>query len=129
MRTVTARLVGLAALAGALAACGSGAAVPADSGVRGRVWIGPMCPVVQEGVPCPDRPFAARIRVLRDGKVVATTRSGADGRFRVALAPGRYVLDPVDPDRGAPPTSSPLPVRVAAHRFTQVRLVFDSGIR
>ena len=115
----------------ALAACGAGEATPPDSGVKGRVLIGPMCPVVQEGVPCPDRPFQATIEVRRvsTGKVVATVRSGKDGRFRVNLAPGRYILEPQSPNAGAPPYAGPVPARVRAHRFTHVKITYDSGIR
>ena len=36
---------------------------PLGSGVRGLVTIGPMCPVIQKGVPCPDLPFSATIVV------------------------------------------------------------------
>ena len=73
-----------------LAACGITAAAPAptDSGIRGRVLIGPMCPVVQEGIPCLDQPLVATIRVRRPGgKLVATVHSGKDGRFRSTSLP------------------------------------------
>ena len=96
-------LVLVLALVAAVAACGAAAKAPADSGVRGRVFIGPLCPVVQEGVPCPDAPFEASIRIRREsGKAVKTVRSGKDGRFRVNLAPGRYVLSPCRRTRGLP---------------------------
>lgn len=121
----------IGALALALAACGAGATAPSDSGIKGIVLIGPLCPVVQEGVPCPDQPFQATINVRKvaTGKLVATTRSGKTGRFRVNLAPGRYVLEPVSPNQGAPPYAGPLPVRVRARAFTRVKIIFDSGIR
>ena len=131
MGAVTARLGLLVALVAALAACGAGEAAPADSGVSGRVLIGPMCPVEQVGVPCPDKPFQAYINVRREGsgKTAATVRSGKDGRFRVNLAPGRYVLVPNAPDPGAPPQAAPVRVRVRAHGFTRVTITYDSGIR
>ena len=132
MKRNAVRLNVLLVLVAGLAACGAGSAAPADSGVRGIVLIGPMCPVVQEGVPCPDRPFEATIRVHRgsaDGKVVAAARSGADGRFRVNLAPGRYVLEPLAPRPGSPPYASPVAVEVRPHAFTRVTIGFDSGIR
>jgi hypothetical protein len=122
-------VVALALLTG-VAACGANAKAPGDSGIKGRVFIGPMCPVVQEGVPCPDAPFDASIRVRRaSGKFVATVRSGRDGRFRINLAPGRYVLEPLSPNGGAPPSATPVTVRVRAHEFTRVRITYDSGIR
>jgi hypothetical protein len=126
-----ARLIVLVlALVTAVAACGAAAKPPADSGIRGRVFIGPQCPVVQEGVPCPDAPYEASIRVRREsGKLVKTVRSGKDGRFRVNLAPGRYVLEPLSPNEGAPPYAGPVTVRVRAHVFTPVTITYDSGIR
>jgi hypothetical protein len=124
-------LLAIAVAVAALAACGGETAPPADSGVEGLVLIGPMCPVVQEGEPCPDEPFAATIVVRSgdDGKLVATLRSGDDGRFSVNLAPGEYVLVPLSPNEGAPPFASPVTVRVELHRFTQVTISYDSGIR
>jgi hypothetical protein len=123
-------LVLVLALVAAVAACGAAARPPTDSGVRGRVFIGPLCPVVQEGVPCPDAPFEASIRIRREsGKAVKTVRSGKDGRFRVNLAPGRYVLEPLSPNEGAPPYAAPAAVRVRAHAFTRVTISYDSGIR
>ena len=123
-------LVLVLALVAAVAACGAAAKSPIDSGVRGRVFIGPLCPVVQEGVPCPDAPFDASIRIRRgSGKAVMTVRSGKDGRFRVNLAPGRYVLEPLSPNEGAPPYAAPAAVRVRAHAFTRVTISYDSGIR
>jgi hypothetical protein len=130
MRGVVIRVAVLALLLAALAACGAGGRAPSDSGIKGLVLIGPMCPVVQEGVPCPDKPFEATIKVRKvGGKVVATVRSGRNGRFRVSLAPGRYVLEAVWPNPGAPPSAAPVLVRVRAHAFTRVTIHFDSGIR
>ena len=130
MRLVVRLFVLVAALVAAVAACGAAVKAPADSGVKGRVFIGPLCPVVQEGVPCPDAPYEASIRVRRaSGKVVKTVRSTEDGRFRVNLAPGRYMLVPLSPHEGAPPYAEPLAVRVRAHGFTSVTISYDSGIR
>jgi hypothetical protein len=131
MMTGVRRISLLVVVALGLAACGAGGAAPSDSGVKGRVLIGPMCPVVQEGVPCPDAPFEATIKVRKvsSGKVVAKVRSGRDGRFRVNLGAGRYLLEPVSPNGGAPPYAGPIEVRVRAHQFTRVTITYDSGIR
>lgn len=124
------RLLVLAALAVIVAACGATPSPPEDSGIDGIVFIGPLCPVVQEGVPCPDAPYEASIRVQRpSGEVVATVRAAKDGRFRVNLAPGEYVLEPLPPNEGAPPYASPVTVEVDAHVFTPVTISYDSGIR
>jgi hypothetical protein len=114
----------------AFAAWGGSSAGVTDSGVRGKVAIGPTCPVVIEGDPsCEDQPYEATIRILREGRLVARARSGEDGRFRRRLEPGRYVLDPVEPNGTGPPTAGSRVVRVYRHRFTFVTIAFDSGIR
>lgn len=111
----------------ALAACSS--APPRDSGIEGIALLGPTCPVERAGEPCSDAPFHGPecCVVKRGGKTVATFRPNDAGRFVVNLAPGEYTIEQVG--AGGPPTLAPVPVRVVAHRFTQVRLPFDSGIR
>lgn len=87
-----------------------------------------MCPVEQEGSPCPDEPVVgARISVLRDGDVVATATSGPEGRFEVRLEPGAYTLR-VDPD-GAGLFATPVEARVPPGTFVEVTLPIDTGIR
>lgn len=131
MTIVLRRSTALALALAALTACGAVVAAPPDSGIAGRVLIGPVCPVVQVGQDCADRPFRASIRIRRVGEstVVATARSGKNGRFRVALPAGRYVLDPVSPNPGAPPRAGQVVVRVKVHAWTRVTITYDSGIR
>ena len=106
-------------------------AVPGDSGVSGLVLLGPLTPVEQVGGPPNERPYEAAVRVVRAGSddVVASARSGADGRFRVNLAPGRYTLIAASPDNAVLPYASPVDVTVVAHRFADVTIRFDTGIR
>ena len=109
------------------AGCGAQPA-PADSGVQGDVTIGPVSPVEQAGV-ANDRPYVATLHIKQasDGKVVAEVTSAADGSYKVALAPGDYVLEPV---AGSPvPTAPPRAFTVVAHTFTTVDVSYDSGIR
>ena len=118
----------VAGLVSLLITAGCGAQPVTDSGVQGEVRIGPVAPVEQPGV-SNDRPYAATLRIARasDGKIVAETKSGADGSFRVALAPGRYVLQPVS---GTPlPTAPSQEFAVAAGQFSTIRVDYDSGIR
>lgn len=114
----------LTACVALLAAC---TPAPSDSGIRGLVTIGPVSPVERPGVPN-EAPYAATL-VIRDGKgmKVATVKSGEDGRFEVNLAPGSYVVEPQT--SSTPPTAQPQTVEVTAHRFTDVRVDYDSGIR
>src|SRR3990172_3784152 len=95
-----------------LAACATAKAT-GDSGVEGMVWVGPTCPVVQEGVDCPDSPLEADLEVRgAAGTVIARGRSGADGGYRVALPAGMYVLHPLSPSEAGLPFASPIPFEV-----------------
>jgi len=103
---------------------------PGDSGISGIVTIGPMCPVERVDTPCPDQPFQATI-VVDDahGKEVTRFDSGADGSFRVALAPGSYTLVPQSPNGGGPPSAGEQTVEVRSGAYTDVTIQYDSGIR
>ena len=117
-------VAGLVALALVLASCSS---TPGDSGIEGMVTIGPISPVQRQGEPG-ERPYAGRILVKRmDGRAVAEVMSGADGRFKVDLKPGSYRLEPQSP--GPLPIARPQEVTVEPHKFTEVSVSYDSGIR
>jgi hypothetical protein len=127
-RSLLVHLFAVLGVVSVLLAAGCGAKTPTDSGVQGQVRIGPVAPVEQPGV-TNDKPYAASLQIARasDGKVVAETKSDANGSFRLALAPGRYVLQPVS---GAPlPTAPAQEFTVSAGQFTTVRVDYDSGIR
>ena len=107
-----------------------GAPAPKESGVRGLVTIGPICPVMQKGVPCPDLPFSAKIVVEdENGIEVARVVSGDDGAFQLELGAGAYVLVPQSPNPGAPPSADELDVEVLEDAFSEVLIQYDSGIR
>ena len=97
------------------------------TGIDGSVTLGPTCPVERADSPCPDRPYAARITIWRDGMQVLETRSGDDGRFRALLPPGAYRV--VGETEGALPRGSEETVTVVEGRLTPVQIRFDSGIR
>jgi hypothetical protein len=100
-----------------------------DSGVQGRVLVGPTCPVEQAGSACPDRPLATDLEIVRGPDVVATVRSGSDGSFRAALEPGRNTIRPGENTTGGLPRGTPVGVTVSPHSFASVTVTFDSGIR
>jgi hypothetical protein len=111
----------------ALAACGAGSG-DGSSGIRGRVFAGPQCPVEVEGSPCPDVPW--------EGTVVATdtstgdrftTTTDADGRFELPLAAGSYE---VSIDAGSDlPFAKPQTVTVEEGVFAEIVVSVDTGIR
>jgi hypothetical protein len=112
-----------------LSGCAGPKDVP-DSGVIGRVWVGPMCPVVQPGVDCPDQPLEADLEIVdAHARVVARARSGADGTYRIPLATGSYVLTPLSPGQSSLPFASPLPFEVPAGTWVSLDVHYDSGIR
>jgi hypothetical protein len=110
--------------------CGTDATGDGTSGIEGRVTIGPVCPALQQGSPCPDAPYVATVQVVADGRVVASGRSGDDGVFRVPVAPGTYTVRGIPLDDGGIATARDVPgVTVQAGAFVRADLSFDSGIR
>jgi hypothetical protein len=111
-----------------LTACSSVNPTPTDSGVEGQVFIGPMCPVVQEGQECPDKPFQAVLTVNSPtGERIVQVQTGEDGTFKIPLAPGEYILHPESPN--ALPFASEQAFTVEEGQFTQIVVTYDSGIR
>jgi hypothetical protein len=125
------KLLLLAALVAAMASCG-GTSAPSsgNTGIEGRVMIGPTCAAEQQGSPCPAEPYEAELEIVRAGtnEVVTEVRSDSDGRFSVALAPGRYIIRSTEAAT-TPPFSRPVAVTVPDGGVARVKLVFDSGIR
>src|ERR1700682_349280 len=115
-----------------LAACGAQAAPPAPSGtgIQGLVQSGPTCPVERINSPCPPRPLAATI-VVRDasGREVARTHSGADGHFKVDVAPGTYTVVGLNIGSSMLPRPIPTTATVTSGSYTAITVEYDSGIR
>lgn len=97
-------------------------------GIDGLVLVGPQCPVQSLDDPCPDAPYRTTITVRTPtGREVTRVESGSDGRFRLGLAVGEYVLDPMSGDPF--PVGSPQVVTVEPNIFVDVTISLDSGIR
>jgi hypothetical protein len=137
-RTIVTVFVCLLALAGCADDGPSTTAGTPTSGVSGLVSLGPQCPVETsppgDGAnPCADVP-AAHIRVTVSkqapgeaygaGEPVATTETDADGRFRIALDPGDYV---VTADAGM--SCEFMDATVTNGTYTEVQVPCDTGIR
>lgn len=111
-----------------LSACSAIQPTPTDSGVEGQAFIGPVCPVVQEGQECPDQPYQATLTINSPkGERIVRIQTEKDGSFRVALPPGEYVLHPESPN--VMPFASDQPFVVEEGKFTWVVVNYDSGIR
>lgn len=110
-----------------LAACSSQPTVT-DSGIEGQVFIGPNCPVVQQGQECPDQPYQATLTVNNpNGRKIVQVQTDAEGRFKILLEPGEYILHPESPN--VMPYAGEQTFTVQAGKFTQVTVNYDSGIR
>ena len=103
-----------------------------DSGVSGLVTIGPTCPGpvrIPHDPRCRDRPYQTTLRIVRRRSHTFVKRfsSRSDGRYRVHLVPGRYLIEQAKAARL--PSLAPLAVTVRKHSFTRLTIPFDSGIR
>ena len=103
----------------------------AESGIEGQAVITPTSPVLRANAPRPDpAPFETGLVVLTaaEGREVARLKTGPDGRFRVALPPGNYIVKPLLENRRWP-RGVEQPVTVMAGKFAQIIMTFDSGMR
>jgi hypothetical protein len=119
-------LVAVAACVG----CGSGPVQPATggltrTGLEGTVRRGPVQPVCREGEAC-DAPLQAAFTLRRDGLAIARFASDSAGHFLVYVAPGTYLVVPVEPIGLGPQMPE---VTVQADGLTHLDLTFDTGIR
>lgn len=124
----------LTGLALSLSACADQSTVGVSgggaAGIRGKVLLGPMCPVLQSDSPCPDRPIKADITVTgSDGETVATGRSDGNGTYRISLPPGSYTVTAKRPGSGGLGSGKPVTVEVPAGTYVHLNLLVDSGIR
>lgn len=101
------------------------------SGIYGKVTLGPINPVIREGEENKnERPFQATI-IVKDksgSREIKRFSSDENGDFRVYLAPGTYLLDPLSVN-SMPPTGKSEIVTVKPNEFIEVNISYDSGIR
>jgi hypothetical protein len=123
--------VGWVCLAAGVMLAGCRLAAPdTDSGVRGRVLVGPSCPVVQAGETCPDLPYPASLDVVNPvGKLVARLEADERGEFAISLPEGTYTLAASAADDTRLPWAEPLEIVVRSGAWTEVTVRMDSGIR
>jgi hypothetical protein len=98
-------------------------ACPAEgSGVEGVVMRGPVAPVCTPESPCDAPAPGVAVQALQSGSVVATATTDHNGRFRISLAAGDYMVRTL----GSAKAQS---VHVSPSRLTEVALYIDTGIR
>ena len=106
---------------------------PPDSGIMGKVFIGPRCPVQRDPPDpnCADAPYKTTIDVRNQNgtNIMEPVPNHQDGTFTIRLRPGHYVLVPEVPGGGMLPRCGSQEVEVFAHKFQTVTLSCDTGIR
>ena len=104
--------------------------VPTDSGITGKVMLGPICPVMVEGQECPDQPYQATITVKDlNGREIVQFQTDEEGNFTVPLAPGEYILHPETPQGKPLPFANEQRFTVLPGEYTSLIVQYDSGIR
>jgi hypothetical protein len=98
------------------------------TGLYGKVVISPAQPVCAVGESCTAPDKGDVLSFWLRGRRVASTRTTSEGRYRVALAPGRYTVrakhgGPIG--RGLTPTHA----LVRRGRYARVNFSLDIGIR
>jgi hypothetical protein len=101
------------------------------TGITGVTVLVGGCPVERMDQPCRERPVPATLAIVNPATntIVTTVTSGTDGLFRVATAPGRYLLRSATPTGPLMSHALPLSVEVQAGHYTSVKVTFESGIR
>ena len=102
-----------------------------DSGVRGTVSLGPLCPVERNppDPQCADKPYATAITVrsARASTPYLIGTSDATGAFSLALPPGSYTITAGAGTRL--PRCSSESITVAIHSYAATTISCDTGIR
>jgi hypothetical protein len=121
-------------LAFLIGACGPASSVSStstiSSGIEGYVTEGPMCPgpVAIGDNNCPDKPYQANFTLVdENNKVITHFKTDPSGTFKITIAPGTYILHPES--EAVLPHAADQTVIVTPDHFTQVTVVYDTGMR
>ena len=101
-----------------------------SNGIEGQVTEGPMCPgpVSIGESQCQDQPYQATIIVLdENNNKVTQFQTDLSGNFKISLAPGTYGIHP-ESDNTFPRAADQLVV-VISNQFTQMTIIYDTGMR
>lgn len=116
----------------ALSGCGPTQLTTLDSGIMGVVMIGPIIPVESQGQ-TNGKPFAEATIIVWNAETnqeIARFNVNSDGTFIYDLSPGKYILEPVSSNsQGGLPYADKMNVLVNDGQYTDVTIIFDSGIR
>jgi hypothetical protein len=106
---------------------------PMTSGIKGRVFAGPISPVARIGEPN-ERPVAHAIiqyfNAIAANAVVTTVIANDEGRFQFSVPPGQYVVMATIPgDENTPFGHGTQTVTVKPDQATEIVFHLDTGIR
>ncbi len=101
-----------------------------DSGIKGKVTIGPTCPVEMNPPDpnCVPKPYAANLVAIN--RITAEKKEfkvSEDGSFNIKLPPADYSIR--NADTAILPRMEDQEITVYPHKYTEIDIVFDSGIR
>lgn len=103
-----------------------------NSGINGAVLLGPTCPVkhIPPDPRCADKPFKTTLAITTlDGtRVLKEFSSDADGKFKVNLSPGSYVVRSAAANI-LPRCASIGAITVRTGAYTSTTIYCDTGIR
>jgi len=110
---------------------GGGVTTHGESGIEGKAVISPVHPGPTREGQSDTAPFQTTLVILRasDGSEVKRIETGSDGRFRVVVPPGTYLVGPPSGTGRRLPRGGQETVTVVSGRFAQVTINFDSGMR
>ncbi|MCK6462570.1 MAG: hypothetical protein L6Q29_01990 [Candidatus Pacebacteria bacterium] len=102
--------------------------------IKGKVSIGPICPVEKEGEPCsvPPEAYTSREIVVykSDGKTeVKRSAINTDGTYLFNLKPGSYILDTARKGIGYASKDLPYAFTLAEGETKEFDFSIDTGIR
>lgn len=101
-----------------------------STGMMGTVLVGPMCPVMREGVDCPDKPASFIHLGIYDTQGVLVTIITTDGNGSTGIVPlpeSVYVVKQIEGN--VFPRIPETEVRVVENQITEFTIHGDSGIR
>ena len=116
----------------ALVGCGPAQLSTYSSGIMGIVMIGPITPVESQGQ-TNEKPFAEATIIVKNAETnqeITRINVNSDGTFKQDLSPGKYILEPISSNsQGGLPYADKVNVSVSDGKYTEVTIIFDSGIR
>ncbi len=107
--------------------------LPYNSGVRGTVMLGPMCPVMRDPPDpnCADKPYETTVQVIAIGSSksspFATVESDKEGNYKIMLPSGEYALQPVG--GSVMPRCETKNITIKPNVILEANLSCDTGIR